>query len=94
MLHCSWVSVEAELWPSFMEMVLHLEAFCPSALPPGISESSRATVSDDQTSCRERTREGMVCPWKEQWTQPGGENTGSAAANPAGEAQGTREKTA
>lgn len=40
------------MWPSFMEMALHLEVFCPSALPPGVSESSRATVNDDQTSCR------------------------------------------
>lgn len=53
----------------FMEMTLHLGACCPSALPPGLPESSRAAVSDDQRSCR-AARQGFVCPWKEQPALP------------------------
>lgn len=46
------VFLERHLWPSFTEMALYLKVVCPSALPPGIFESSRATVNDDQTFFR------------------------------------------
>lgn len=72
------------LWPSFLERALHLEVFCTSALPPGISESSRATVNDDQTSYRGNQRgnrvsmKGTASPANGQSLE---ENTGSSSSS-------------
>lgn len=76
-----------------MEMALHLEVFCPSALPPGVSESSRATVNDDQRSCRGGQRgnrvsmKGTASPANGQSLE---ENTGSSSSSKSCQCWGSK----